>query len=920
MTDDWDCDLDHLLETQDNIEREKVSDCGVVNWLLPQSSEGSYSGDFILNCRVSSSSNNPEAGGTNKRLNTGACTSKNLAVSTHNPIKRFKPNSPGSWESSTDPVRNTSLLRRIPLDGDYLSVTFDDGTRYYLAMTDSLVDFPTFSGRYEPSGLIQEAEHIIKSRFISQSALQVEVPDTSYGSKELWTTKYAPQKYTDLISNEALNRALLRWLKSWDSCVFGSSSSGRPSTSSNNSSANLRKTPHSMDWCNDLERMAGEIDPRDGLPRYRVVLLSGCPGLGKTTVAHLLAQHAGYQVVEVNASDDRTVSAFRDQLTAIVSSTSSLNTVSGSPPGHVPTFKPCCLVLDEIDGAVPGAVELLASAASTTIRPNTERRARSKRISPLVLRRPVICICNDLYSSSVRPLRAPGVPCLVLRFPNVELGRLVARLNWIALQENLHVDKLLLMHVVEACDRDIRSCLNAMQFLRSRLARDSSGVALKKLCIDDASPLVGLGGGVKDVQRNLFEAWKTVFTIPAARLLNSLMDRCARIRHGAQGGRVGQSSSNRSRGDVDASLAARLDYVLETVNAAGDTPTVAMGIFENYLNARMKDASLNVARQASEWFVYHDKLFKHIHSQSDYSLLRHPSILPGWFHLALATPLGLSSAPGFGAKSPGLRWPSMHSEANAKQSRFNSVLDQILTNQWSITPGNLRTTSVDAAVVNTSSSFRFLPRRTFILDVAPLAVSLLSQISSNVRSLNAQLYSQQEKAHLKYFVDVMLNLGLDWSPQPNTETGEIDFQLEPPLDMVTHLGNACSPVRSVPHAIKQLLHRELNLERVRLSARLLRWTETTLEDKLIPPVSEPLVKSNSFDPPTDTVSSSKKVKKDFFGRPIVEKSKLQKVPIVETSAGVTMDHKSCLGQTIYYRFREGYSNAVRRPVALKHFL
>ena len=38
-------------------------------------------------------------------------------------------------------------------------------------------------------------------------------------------------------------------------------------------------------------------------------LLYGPPGLGKTTLAHVVANHAGYKVVEINASDDREYSA-----------------------------------------------------------------------------------------------------------------------------------------------------------------------------------------------------------------------------------------------------------------------------------------------------------------------------------------------------------------------------------------------------------------------------------------------------------------------------------------------------------------------------------------------------------------------------------------------------------------------------------
>lgn len=47
-------------------------------------------------------------------------------------------------------------------------------------------------------------------------------------------------------------------------------------------------------------RGAGPFSPE--LPLLlQVALLCGPPGLGKTTLAHVIAQHAGYCVVEMNA-------------------------------------------------------------------------------------------------------------------------------------------------------------------------------------------------------------------------------------------------------------------------------------------------------------------------------------------------------------------------------------------------------------------------------------------------------------------------------------------------------------------------------------------------------------------------------------------------------------------------------------------
>lgn len=80
----------------------------------------------------------------------------------------------------------------------------------------------------------------------------------------------------------------------------------------------------------------------------QILLLCGPPGLGKTTLAHVLAKQAGYQVLEVNASDDRTGKVVEDRIR------NALESRALAMDGGMAGNKPTCVVIDEVDGAGGG--------------------------------------------------------------------------------------------------------------------------------------------------------------------------------------------------------------------------------------------------------------------------------------------------------------------------------------------------------------------------------------------------------------------------------------------------------------------------------------------------------------------------------------------------------------------------------------
>jgi chromosome transmission fidelity protein 18 len=139
----------------------------------------------------------------------------------------------------------------------------------------------------------------------------------------------------DLLGDERVHRDIMRWLKHWDFCVFGKDI---PKSSTYHSNYNI---PNQMK-VNPAIGAPVQIDPYKR-PARRILMLHGPPGLGKTTVAHVAATLAGYEVLEINASDERSGIAARDRVVEAV------ETMGIDRSGR--RGKERCVILDECDGS-----------------------------------------------------------------------------------------------------------------------------------------------------------------------------------------------------------------------------------------------------------------------------------------------------------------------------------------------------------------------------------------------------------------------------------------------------------------------------------------------------------------------------------------------------------------------------------------
>jgi len=149
----------------------------------------------------------------------------------------------------------------------------------------------------------------------------------------------------------------------------------------------------------------------NNVPVQKIALLCGPPGLGKTTLASIVAKHCGYNIMEMNASDDRSVEAFKTALENGTQMTSVLNRDN----------RPNCIILDEIDGAPAPSIDYLIRFVTGQINQKSKKGKAGKKF---ILKRPIICICNDVYSASLRQLRQVA---FVVAFTPIESSRLAER-------------------------------------------------------------------------------------------------------------------------------------------------------------------------------------------------------------------------------------------------------------------------------------------------------------------------------------------------------------------------------------------------------------------------------------------------------------------------------------------------------------
>ena len=223
----------------------------------------------------------------------------------------------------------------------------------------------------------------------------------------------------------------------------------------------------------------------------KAVLISGPPGIGKTTTADLVCNEFGLRVLSVNASDTRgKCSSVGDGMDGVLASKIRefvTNKHIDLAAADNTSFRlNSALIMDEVDGMGSG-----------------ERGGISELIDTIKRTRiPIICVCNDRYSQKLKSLMNH---CLDIPFQRPNKLTVRKRLFQIAQLEGLEVDADALESLIELNSNDLRASINQMQLWSMDMHHTSIRKQVSK----------------KDITTNVFQAVDALFRFKPVEPLDS---------------------------------------------------------------------------------------------------------------------------------------------------------------------------------------------------------------------------------------------------------------------------------------------------------------------------------------------------------------------------------------------------------------
>lgn len=204
---------------------------------------------------------------------------------------------------------------------------------------------------------------------------------------ESWTDKYRPEKLGNVAAQGKAIKEIRKWAAKWEK----------------------------------------------GKPKKSALLFYGPPGIGKTATATALAKEMGWDLIELNASDQRT----KKKIERIAGRAATMGSLTGKKEKRL-------IVLDEADNVHGKADRGGQSAISRLLKQNQN---------------PVILIGNDQYEIP----RGIKRKCKKINFRKLRKSSVIRILEKIAKREGIEVEDDVFKFLAKQADGDLRSAINDFQ-------------------------------------------------------------------------------------------------------------------------------------------------------------------------------------------------------------------------------------------------------------------------------------------------------------------------------------------------------------------------------------------------------------------------------------------------------------------------
>lgn len=259
-----------------------------------------------------------------------------------------------------------------------------------------------------------------------------------------WTEQYRPKKLSDIVGNKKSVRGLFQWADAW----------------------------------------------KRGKPSKKAVVLSGNPGIGKTSCAYALANQFNWTPIELNTSDARNAARIRSVATA------GATHQTFNDDGSFSTTKQGgrkLIILDEADNLYESSKGARSSDSDFSDKGGKRTIVETIRITS----QPIILIVNDYYGLIKGSGDALRSLCIHLKFYPPYPTEIYQLLQKILSLEQVHADAQVLEHLSQGCQGDIRAAVRDLQ----SLCLDKTYVTM-----DDYRAL-----GNRDHQRIIFDVLRDIF-------------------------------------------------------------------------------------------------------------------------------------------------------------------------------------------------------------------------------------------------------------------------------------------------------------------------------------------------------------------------------------------------------------------------